>query len=237
MAEQTSNWTVNFIFDGMWSEIELKNSILDVNFHTERVKDGIKLNGFEILIRNTTQHNARLIAEGKASVIFNYLSRIHHFPVKGHLTNMIKDRGEGTATVEASMGLVSSEIIDLAEINSAINGKDERYLRQLSHYARGLEAADIVTKYREFYQVYEDEITKNQPTRSPAAIKNLDEDVILRVIRHLLNHPRVTGPEAVAIANKILGKTSIDLDSTEDLSLVEAYLKKIQRKAEEILHL
>jgi hypothetical protein len=194
-----------------------------------------RVTGFTINVRNTNKRDAQLIADGKARIILNCLSSMHRHSITGYLTNMTSSKGEGFAEITGDVILHKPEIIDLARINDVINTKDERYLRQLSHYTRVLAATDLVNKYREFYQVYEDELTKTMKSKPPISLKTIDEDDILRIIRHLLNHPRLTGSEAVTIANTILGKTSIDLDNRDDLKLVESYLGKIQKKAEDLL--
>ncbi|GEM_PF-2877450 len=241
MTEELSDWTIHFNLGSPCLEKEIKGRINSVEFDTDACNldiagtKGIKITGFTITVKSTNKREAQLLAEGKGRIILNCLSSIHSHTITGYLTTMTSSKGEGFAEITGDGIIHGPEIIDLACINDVINSKDERYLRQLSHYARGLAATDLGNKYREFYQVYEDELTKTKKTKPPNYLKKTDEDDILRIIRHLLNHPRLTGSEAVTIANSILGKTSIDLDNIEDLKLVGNYLGKIQKKAEDLL--
>ncbi len=251
MVEEPANWTAKFIFyNTPLTVLELKNNIKNVNFVTENwqpiptaLKE-IKLIGFDIFIPNATYQKARYEAEGKANIIFNYLSAVQRYPVRGHLTNMTSDRGEGIATVTMDAIIHKSQIIDLGEIDALIDGSDEKYLRQLAHYSRGLEAVDIVTKYREFYQVFEEDIGKITPPTSewPKAndidsmsLEDIADYQILRFIRNLVNHPYLERGEPRAIAYKLAAKPSLNLNNPEEQKLIEDYLKIIEKKARQII--
>lgn len=244
MPEKPSNWTVNFTFNTpiLAIRLENQNQIRNVIFNMEPGKldaagtPGIKLNGFQIFVPNTTEQGARSTAEEKANIIFNYLSTLYQHPYRGSLTNMANDKGQGSSTYTMGLsGLIKPQVIDIADINSVINKHDDLYLRQLSHYTRGLEAEDIVTKYREFYQVLEDEQSKNKLTPPPSLLTTINQDDILRIVRHLASHPRLTDKKSVAIANQIAGKNSLDLYDSKDLSLITQYLKIVQVEAKKIL--
>jgi len=249
MTEEPSRWTANFVFHNTpLTELELRNRITNVEFITESWQPRpidpleIKLVGFNIIIPNATMQKARFEAEGKANIIFNYLTGVHRYPVRGHLTNMTNDRGEGIATFKIDAIFHKSMNIDLAEINNLIEGSNEKYLRQLAHYSRGVEAADIITKYREFYQVFEDDMAKFKPTKSKSAkeiesmsFEEIEDYEILQFIRHLVNHPFLNKAKAIAIADKLIVKPSLNLNNPEELELVKSYLKIIQEKARDII--
>jgi hypothetical protein len=251
MTEEPSRWTAHFVFfNTPLTVLELRNRINNVEFITEpwqpRPTDisEVKLIGFTITIPNATMQKARNEAEGKANIIFNFLTGVQRYPVRGHLTNMTNDRGEGIATLTADTILHKSMNIDLADINNLIEGSNERKLRQLAHYSRGVEAADIITKYREFYQVFEEDIGKSTPPKSAwksakdiesMSIKDIEDYEILTFVRHLVNHPYLSAPKAKAIADKLVVKPSLDLNNPEDLELVNSYLKIIQDKARGII--
>jgi hypothetical protein len=157
---------------------------------------------------------------------------------------MTNDKGEGIATVEIGATLHKSMIIDLADINKLMECSSEKHLRQLAHYSRGLEAADIITKYREFYQVFEEDIGIITPPKpewrshkelGSMSIKDIEDYEILTFIRHLVNHPNLTRERAKVLAGKLAVKTSLNLNNPEELELVKSYLKIMQEKAKEII--
>lgn len=239
MTEDKSRWTANFVFHNTpLTVLELRNNINNVEFITEpwqpRPTDTteVKLIGFNIIVLNATMQEARFQAEGKANIIFNYLTSVQCYPVRGHLTNMTSDKGEGIATCELGATFHKSFVIDLADINKLIEGSNEKYLRQLAHYSRGVEAADIVTKFREFYQVFEEDLSKYVPTQRKSAkeiesmsLADIEEYEILIFVRNLVSHPSLTKPKYKAIADKLLVKPSLNLNNPEELELVKNYLK------------
>jgi len=248
-TETSSRWTANFVFHNKpLTELELKNSINGVEFLTERWQPRptdpveVKLIGFTITIPNATMQKARYEAEGKANIIFNYLTGVHRYPIRGHLTNMTSDRGEGIATFAVGATMHKSMSIDLADINRLIEGSNEKYLRQLAHYSRGIEAADTITKYREFYQVFEEDLKTVTPTQWRSAkeiesmsIADIEDYEILKFIRNLVSHPALTSDKNAAFAAKFKVKSSLDLNNPEDFELVKDYLKLIQEKAKNII--
>lgn len=249
MVEELSKWTANFLFHNTpLTVLELKSKINNVDFIMElwqpRPTDTpeVKLNGFNIIVPNATMKKARFEAEGKANIIFNYLTGIQRYPVRGHLTNMINDKGENMLELEAKMTLHKSFVIDLADINKLIEGSDEKQLRQLAHYSRGIEAADIITKYREFYQVFEEDLSKYVPSQRTSIDKiklmspvDIEEYEILIFIRNLVNHPELTKERPKVLAEKLAVKTSLNFNNPEELELVKNYLKIIQEKAKDIV--
>lgn len=251
MTEKPSRWTANFLFyNKPLTEIELRNRIPNVEFVTEswqpRPTDPVrvKLTGFTITVANATMEKARFEAEGKANIIFNYLTGVHRYSIRGHLTNMTSERGESLATIDASEVLHADMIIDLDDINRLIESSDERLLRQLAHYSRGVEAADIVTKFREFYLVFEEDIGKTTPPKDKWAkpkeiesmsLEDLEDYEVLTFIRNLVNHPSLEKPTAKAIADKLAVKPSLNLNNPDELELVKSYLKIMQEKAKDII--
>ena len=91
------------------------------------------------------------------------------------------------------------------------------------------------------YQVYEDmDNVIPAARRSPKEIEamslnEIEEYEILQFIRNLVNHPELNMPRAIAIANRLAAKTSLNLNNPEELELVKSYLKIIQEKAKSIV--
>jgi hypothetical protein len=251
MTEELSRWTAKFIFHNKsLTELDLINSINNIQFVREPLQlcptdtPEVRLIGFNIVIPKATEQNARSEAEKKANIIFNYLTCVHDYAIRGHLSNMTNDKGECNTASKFHSFTHKSLNIDLADINKLIESSDEKKLRQLAHYSRGVEATDIITKYREFYQVFEEDIDESTP---PKKERNKAKDIdvhsrddlenyeILLFIRNLVNHPSLKYPKSKAIALKLMVKPSLNLNNPEELELVKSYLKIMQKEAKDII--
>jgi len=231
MTEKHSRWTAKFKFyQKSLTELHLINSINSIDFVTEQLQlcptdtPEVKLIGFNIIILKATEQNARSEAKKKANIIFNYLTCVHDYAIRGYLSNMTNDKGECIAESKFHSVKHKPLNIDLTDINKLIESSDDKKLRQLAHYSRGVEATDIITKYREFYQVFEDDIDKD-----------LENYEILKFIRNLVNHPNLIKSKSKEIALKLLVKPSLDLNNPEELELVKSYLKIMQKEAKDII--
>lgn len=241
MVEETSDWKVQFsLRDSPYSKIEIKNigvAMTDVTFNIDRDETkGSKITGFIVSVPGTSKGVAEYIARQKAAVIFNYLSCLYEHDVKGVLDpdRSIDASGRSfvslSGEINARVAVGSSRVLDIAAVDKVINEKKGKYSRQLSHFAKGLAATADEEKYREFYQVYEDEFGKP---------KKGDKNYGFLAIRHYLSHP-IVGDDAVHKKLKEIFKKEwnlIDLNSHEDQRIFRDCLKKIQRRAKGILKL
>jgi hypothetical protein len=204
---------------------------------------GIELKGFNLIIPATNEADARILAEGKANRIFDYLSWIHNRSISGYFSGMteIRPAGEVKRGIAFSKfhGIVHNPVdLDFSLIFDVLEGRDEKLLRQLGHYSLGLKAADIISKYREFYQVIEDEkdvsgISDAKPLES---IDDIDVQTIKRVIRNLLSHPVLSKNKThVSIATTLLGRPYLDISNINDKKLIEDNLNAIREDAQNIL--
>jgi hypothetical protein len=242
MSGNGFGWEVRFNLTTPVSEKSIKE-IEGIRFDIESHPSGIELKGFSIIIPTTNEEEARILAEGKANRIFDYLSWIHNRPITGNFLSMIELRPSG----EVRRGMVSfsaSAIIhnpvdlDFSLIRDILEGRDEKLLRQLGHYSMGLKAIDIVSKYRDFYQVIEDEQERIDTSAiiPLERIEDIDSETIKRVIRNLSSHPVLSqNKKHASIATALLGRPYLDISNLQDKKLIEDNLKAIKDQAEEIL--
>jgi hypothetical protein len=242
MIGNSFGWEVRFILDVPISEISIKE-IDGISFETAANPLGIELKGFRIIIPATNEAEARILAEGKANRIFDYLSWIHNRPISGYFSGMTEIRPAG----EAKRGIAASRFhaishnpvdLDFSLILDVLEGRDEKLLRQLGHFSLGLKAVDIISKYREFYQVIEDEqyMGDTSNTQPIERIEDIDGETIKRVIRNLSSHPILSkNKKHASIAATLLGRPYLDMSNINDKTLIEENLKAIKEEAQKIL--
>jgi len=237
-----SGWEVRFTFDVPISEKSIKE-IDGIEFLTDVHPLGIELKGFNLIIPAINEADARILAEGKANRIFDYLSWIHNRSISGYFSGMteIRPAGEvkrGIATLAISAIIHNPVDLDFSLILDVLEGRDEKLLRQLGHYSLGLKAADIISKYREFYQVIEDEqnVGGALDAKPLESIDDIDAQTIKRVIRNLLSHPVLSKNKShISIATTLLGRPYLDMSNENDKKLVEDNLNAIKEEAQNIL--
>jgi hypothetical protein len=244
MIGYSSGWEVRFTLDFPISEKSIKE-IEGVRFDTATHPLGVELRGFTIIIPAAKEAEARILAEGKANRIFDYMSWIHNRSINGYFSGMTEIKHSGEAKIGIAYFGVDAIIhnpvdLDFSLILDILEGRDERLLRQLGHYALGLKAVDIVSKYREFYQVIEDEQEKigasSAGTKPLEPIENIDGETIKKVIRNLSSHPILSkNRKHVSIASTLLGRPYLDMTNINDKKLIEDNLKLVQEEAQEIL--
>jgi hypothetical protein len=242
MSENSLGWEVRFTLDVPISERSIKE-VDGIRFDTAVHPLGIELRGFTIIIPATNEADARILAEGKANRIFDYMSWIHNRSVTGYFSGMteIRPAGEarsGIATIGIHAIIHNPIDLDFSLILDILEGRDEKLLRQLGHYSMGLKAADVVSKYREFYQVIEDEQEKSDTlgTKPLEPIEDIDNETIKKVIRNLSSHPVLSkNKKHVSIASALLGRPYLDMTNINDKKLIEDNLRLVQEEAQEIL--
>jgi hypothetical protein len=118
--------------------------------------------------------------------------------------------------------IVKPEEVDLTKpfISKILLNQDEKFVRQLSHYRRGISSQDVIEQIREFYLVLEDEYGKNSARLQPIAY-----------IRHLVSHPELSSASAQRDAIIMLGKTYLDPSAPKDLSTLKQQLEYIKNEA------
>jgi len=109
----------------------------------------------------------------------------------------------------------------ILDIERQMNIMDAKYLRQLGHFYRDKISTDPVERYREFFQVLEDEGVA------------FDQDEI--AIRHAVSHPKITNPKHAPIVKRILGESSFNPSSTKHLQIINSQADKLQAKASAML--
>lgn len=242
MSGNGFGWDVRFTLTTPVSEKSIKE-IEDIRFDIESHPNGIELKGFTIIVPTTDKEDARILAEGKANRIFDYLSWIHNRSITGDFCGMteIRPSGEvrsGMATLGVSAIIHNPVDLDFSLIRDILEGRDEKLLRQLGHYSMGLKAIDVVSKYREFYQVIEDEQERIDTfgIKPLERIDDIDSETIKRVIRNLSSHPVLSkNKKHASIAAALLGRPYLDMSNLQDKNLIEDNLKVVKDQAQEIL--
>jgi hypothetical protein len=127
-------------------------------------------------------------------------------------------------TIDAVLSKMQNVDITTTSFSNALQNRDRKLVRQLSHYRLGLLSSDIVEKIREFYQVLEDEYTKNHPSIEK-----------YKYVRHLVSHPELTKSRSKEEAEKIVGKSYFDPSAPEDICALERHLEEIKNNAEQLI--
>lgn len=221
-------WEANIRFFAPISEKSIKE-IEDLAFDIEERKSGIALRGFIIKTPPMSADNAFLYSQEIANRVFDYLSAIHKYHITGYLSNIteIKPAGEmktGIAHLATDAIIHKDFDLDLREIEPLLKKRDIKLMRQLAHYRMGLESRDLVTKVQQFYQVAEDEYTKDN-----SFIKEYN------FVRHISSHPQLNRKTAKEAAEKYFGKNYIDLSDPKDMEKLQRSLDPIKLEAKKII--
>jgi hypothetical protein len=250
-SKEGSTYRVSYRLYAPVSERSIKTvDGIEINQGTHT--NGTELNGFSLMVTACSEQDALVLAEGKANRVFDYLSYVHARAIRGYLDSMdeVKPAGEKITRIKfigATTTIHNPLDLDLAEIGDVIKSGDEKLLRQLGHYSLGLKALDPASKYREFYQVIEDEKTSPKNTAMVASciesITTIDNKTITRVIRNLLDHPFIDKRD-LDIAKKLIEEMGLDkrtdifldLANPKDRALIEKYLQVVERDARNILY-
>lgn len=202
-----------------------------IEFNTENVNESIAIKGFSIITPSLEYDRAKNYANEKANRIFDYMSAIHNYAIKGYLSNMTEHKplGEkktGIVQMNGSLVIHKSENLDFSKksFEDVFNGKDEKFQRQLSHFRNGLEVDNIITKILEFYKIIEDEYNKQHPF--------IEEN---KYIRHLMSHPELTYEKHKESAIDKLGKQYFDPSNPEDIEKLKKDVEVIKNEARKII--
>lgn len=205
-----------------------------IAFDTEKVREGIILKGFSIITPTLTRQEAFHFVREKANRIFDYISAIHNYSIEGYLSNMVEVKTEvevktGYAEFSADAILHKPEDLDFNKdsVKSVLQNNDEKLMRQLSHFRRGLKTDDVITKIREFYLIIEDEYPLKHPFREG-----------YKYVRHLQSHAEMDRLNSIDTKKAItlLGKKYMDPSNPKDMEAIKRDLKIIEREARKIIN-
>ena len=204
----------------------------EIEFDTEKVGEGIILKGFSIITPTLAKQEASLFVWEKANRIFDYLSAIHNYSIEGYLSKMVEVQPEGevkTGYVESTVGLTirESEALDFNKdsIKRVLQNNDEKLVRQLSHFRRGLETDDVITEIREFYLICEDEYPPEHPF-----IKKY------KYARNLQSHAKMDRKNSIKKAKDQLEKNYMDPSDPKAMEAIKRDSKIIEKEAREIIN-
>lgn len=228
-SEGKLGWEAKVQFFGPILEESIKE-IDDITFDLEKRDSGIVLKGFTVKTPQMSAENAFIYAQEIANRVFDYLSAMHGYSIKGYLSNIteIKPKGEtkrGYAQVAMSQISHKAMKLDFGEIEPLLKKKDIKLMRQLAHYRMGLESRDLVTKVQQFYQVAEDEYDDKNPF--------IEQN---KWVRHIVSHNVLDKSKtAKKKAEDYFGKNYIDLSDPEDIKKLQKALGPIQAEAKKII--
>ena len=204
----------------------------EIEFDTEKVGEGIILKGFSIITPSLAKQEAALFVWEKANRIFDYLSAIHNYSIEGDLSNMVEVKPEGevkTGYLETTVGVTihKPEALDFNKdsIKRVLQNNDEKLVRQLSHFRRGLKTDDVITKIREFYLISEDEYPPEHPFRKK-----------YKYVRHLQSHAKMDRKNSIKKAKDQLGKNYMDPSDPKAMGAIKRDSKIIEKEAREIIN-
>lgn len=202
-----------------------------IEFNTENVNETIVIKGFSIITPTLEYDKAKNYAMEKANRIFDYISAIHNYAIKGYLSNMTEEKPQGetkTGIIQINLSSVihKPEYLDFSKksLENILNGTDIKFQRQLSHFRTGLEVDHIITKIQEFYKIIEDEYDEQHPFNKEN-----------KYIRHLISHPELTHKQHKKSAEDKLGKPYFDPSNPEDREKIKKDVEKIKNEARKII--
>ena len=197
-----------------------------IKFDTERKNESVIIKGFSIVTPTLPSREALYFAQKTANRIFDLMSAIHNYPIEGCLSNMVEIKPEGevkTGIKEMTVNAILHKPEDLDfnkdSIKNVFQNKDEMLMRQLSHFRRGLETDDTITKIRDFYQICEDEYSPGH-----FFIEKY------KYVRNIMSHP------VVKQEKKLLGKKFMDPSDPKDMEVIKSDSKTIESEARKIIN-
>lgn len=203
-----------------------------IEFDTEKTEGGICLKGFSLTTPHLTMKESLHFVWEKANRIFDYMSAIHNRSIEGRLDRIIRMGAEGevrTGYVNCSADLILHRPVDLDfnkdSATSVLQNSDKQFMRQLSHFRRGLETNNTVTKVREFYLIIEDQYPPDH-----VFIQDYS------YVRHLQNHPELTRSKHAKKAKKLIEKIHMDPSDPKDMEAIRKPLKEIETEAKRIIN-
>jgi hypothetical protein len=171
-----------------------------------------------------TEAEARNVANDKAKKLIAILSLYHNQQVKAKCQSWrrINPDGKEELFIELVANLSSSVSIRATgaqpvDLTKAFASADSKFWRQIGHFQKGNSTSDPVEKYREFYQVLEEE--SNQI--------NLTE----KALRHAVNHPCLNDPKTASEVAKVFGVPYFDPLNDNHKASIKTYAEELRRRA------
>ena len=235
-SSEGCRWEAVFSFSSPFLEKSMKTKIegivFEIEFDTEKVEEGTIFKGFSIFTPILTRKKASDFVRKKANRIFDYISAIHNYSIEGYLSHMVEVKPEGelkTVYKEFQVDAIlhKPEALDFNEdsFKSILLNNDEKLVRQLAHFRRGLKTEDVITKIREFYLICEDEYPKKHHF--------LEE---YKYVRHLLSHAEMIFNNSIIKAKNLLGKKYMDPSDPRDMKAIKGDSKIIESEARKIIN-
>ncbi len=125
---------------------------------------------------------------------------------------------EEVANISSSCYVTGAKPVDITKIVASSNAK---FWRQIGHFQKGNSTSDPVERYREFYQVLEDEGNQISLTE--------------KALRHAVNHPYLNDPKTAAEVAKIFGVPYFDPLIDNHTAAVKVHAEELRRRALNLL--
>jgi hypothetical protein len=199
------------------------------------IPDGIKLmrnqdNAVVAIEVNTsgTEVEAHGVANGRLKRFLALLSLYHNQQINAKYQGWrrIRPDGKEEILIELVASLSSSVSISASgkpsvDLTKSFSSTDPKFWRQVAHFQKGAVSTNPVERYREFYQVLEDE---------PAQI-NLME----KALRHAVNHPLLSKSKFSNEVSRMFGVPYFDPLNDGHVKIIGAQAEELGRRALEIL--
>ena len=175
-----------------------------------------------------TEVEARGVANDRLKRFLALLSLYHNQQInaKCQSWHRIGPDGKEEIFIELVASISSSFSISASgkpsvDLTKSFSSTDPKFWRQVAHFQKGTASANPVERYREFYQVLEDE----------AAQINLME----KALRHAVNHPHLNDPKFSNEVSKMFGVPYFDPLNDGHVKIIGAQAEELRRRALEIL--
>lgn len=171
-----------------------------------------------------TELEARCIANDKVKKLLALLSPYHNQKVEAKCQSWrrINPDGKEEVFIEASVNLSSSVSIKAigaqpVDLTKAFASADSKFWRQIGHFQKGNATADPIERYREFYQVLEEESNQISSTE--------------KALRHAVNHPFLNDPKTASEVEKVFGVPYFNPLNDNHIATVKVHAEELRRRA------
>jgi hypothetical protein len=171
-----------------------------------------------------TETEARSIANNEVKKLLAILSLYHNQRVEANCLNWrrinpglneeIFVKAEVNLSASVSIKPVGARPVDLTKAFASV---DSKFWRQIGHFQKGNSSSDAVEKYREYYQVLEEENSKISLTE--------------KALRHAVNHPLLNDIKTASEVTKVFGIPYFDPLNVNHKAIVNTYAEELRRRA------
>jgi hypothetical protein len=133
------------------------------------------------------------------TAVFGSLYRVLPYGGKAYQVTIIE-------SISFCDSILPNTITPILDVTQSLNINDVKFWRQMGHFYKGMSSKDPIERYREFFQVLEDD---NLGTVTETAL------------RHAVNHPNLTFPNTVSQVNVVLGNPFFDPMNQKHIDIIQ----------------